>query len=112
MKFTTNKCLSVWWTQNTTTNHHQRHNTIQDLKFGIYSLVVWFKYNWIDDQTKHNLHYPIDNNQNTTNASQSQTNQNTTYKIKYNNKRQPLTTTINTRKTVWKTGYSVKNFEI
>ena len=37
--------------------HHQIHNTIQDLKFGIYLLVVWFRtqLSWQSNQTQPTL---------------------------------------------------------
>ena len=37
------ECLINTTPQNTTTNHHQARNAIQELKFGVYSLVVYFQ---------------------------------------------------------------------
>ena len=68
--------------QNTTVNQHQTHNTIQNLKFGVYLLIVWFQ-TQLNQQIK----------QNTTYTTRTPTKQNTTYKKKKNkdnNKNQPL----------------------
>ena len=35
------ECLTNTTPQNTTTNHHRKYNTVQNLKFGAYLLVIW-----------------------------------------------------------------------
>ena len=68
-------------------DQHQTHNTIQKLKIWSVPINSLFSNTTaIGDKTKHNLHYPIDEQRNSTQQKQVQE------KIK------PLTTTINTRK--------------
>ena len=50
------ECLKNMVSQNTTTNGYQTHNTIQNLKFGMYLFIVLLKHNRLDDRIKHNLH--------------------------------------------------------
>ena len=50
------ECLINMVPQDTTTDGYQTHGTIQNLKFGVYLLIVYWKHNRIDDEIKHNLH--------------------------------------------------------
>ena len=55
-------CLTNTTPQNTTTkNQPQTHDTIQNLKFGMYRLAVRFQNQTDETITEHNLHYIITN---------------------------------------------------
>ena len=50
------ECLINMIPQDTTTDRNQTHNTVQNLKFGMYLFMVLLKHNRIDNEIEHNLH--------------------------------------------------------